>query len=228
MFATLKSMSSNAGSFVTEKLDYDGGRDVTVYVPARSPQAIVFAGDGNMISQWGSDLEAENALPVMIVGVDRAKDETRRLHEYTPVFDAERFASHEEFFVQDVRQWIASRFAVQLSPERTAVCGVSAGGELALAMGMRHPDIFGVVLCASPGGGFQPPEIMPTSSPRVYLVAGTKEPFFLANAQRWADALHDGGEDVVMVERNGCHGGVFWREEFPNMLTWAFGGFKPS
>jgi hypothetical protein len=39
------------GELVTETFDYDGGRQVTVYIPAERPEAIVFAGDGQMISQ---------------------------------------------------------------------------------------------------------------------------------------------------------------------------------
>ncbi len=59
--------------------------------------------------------------------------------------------------------------------------------------------------------------------PRTYLVAGTLEPFFHDNATRWADALREGGADVVMTERVGTHGGAFWREELPLMVAWAFG-----
>ena len=47
-----------AGEFVTETFDYDGGRQVTVYVPPDPPEAVVFAGDGQRISQWGRFLEA--------------------------------------------------------------------------------------------------------------------------------------------------------------------------
>ena len=90
-------------------------------------------------------------------------------------------------------------------------------------MGLRHPDIYGAVFCASPGGGYRPPAVMPHSLPRAYLVAGRQEPFFLENAIRWADALRDGGADVVMAERVGSHGGAFWNEEFPSMVAWAFG-----
>lgn len=46
-----------AGEFVTETFDYEAGRQVTVYVPPRPPEAIVFAGDGQLISQWGVTLE---------------------------------------------------------------------------------------------------------------------------------------------------------------------------
>ena len=144
--------SSTAGEFVTETFDYDGGRPVTVYVPPIPPSAVVFAGDGQLISQWCGLLEAADVPPTMIVGTHRLDDETQRLHEYSPVFDAERFAAHEKFFVDDVRRWTRSRFAVALPAERTAVFGVSASGELALALGLRHPEIYGAVFCARPAG----------------------------------------------------------------------------
>jgi S-formylglutathione hydrolase FrmB len=64
---------------------------------------------------------------------------------------------------------------------------------------------------------------MPSPVPRTYLVAGAQEPFFLRNAARWAGALRDAGADVVLAERPGSHGGPFWQEEFPLMVTWAFG-----
>jgi hypothetical protein len=91
-----------------------------------------------------------------------------------------------------------------------------------LAVGLRHPDIYGAVFCASPGGGYRPPGVLPAPLPRTYLVAGTSEPFFLENATRWATALGDAGADVVMNERAGTHGDPFWREEFPLMAAWAF------
>ena len=90
-----------AGEFVTETFDYDGGRQVTVYVPPDPPEAVVFAGDGQRISQWGRFLEAADVPPTMIVGGHGLTDEKLRLQEYSPVFDAERFAAHEKFFVED-------------------------------------------------------------------------------------------------------------------------------
>jgi enterochelin esterase-like enzyme len=183
---------------------------------------VVFAGDGQLISQWGAALEEADVQPTMIVGAHRVADATVRLHEYSPGFDPERFAAHEAFFVEDVPRWVRSRFGVALPAERTAVFGVSASGELALAMGLRHPEVYGAVLCASPGAGYRPPDVMPDVLPRVYLVAGTSEPFFLRNADRWASALRDAGADVVTTERVGSHGDPFWREEFPLMVAWAF------
>ncbi len=211
------------GELVTETLAYGGGREVTVYVPAASPEVIVYAGDGQLISSWGLSLEGSDVPPTMIVGVHRVADETLRLHEYSPGLDPERFAAHEQFIVEDVRRWVGDRFGVELPAERTVVLGVSAGGELALALGLRHPDVYGAILCASPGAGYRPPERLPRPLPRTYLVAGTLEPFFLENATRWATALRDAGADVVMTERVGSHGDPFWRDELPLMLTWAVG-----
>ena len=214
---------SIAGEIVTEMFNYDEGRQVTVYVPTAPPEAIVFAGDGQLIAPWGETLAAANLPPTMIVGVHRVADETLRLHEYSPKFDPERFAAHERFFVGDVGAWVQSRFDMHLPAARTAIFGVSAGGELALAIGLRHPDRYGAIFAASPGAGYQPPDVMPRSLPHTYLVAGTQEPFFLENATRWADALRAANADVVLCERAAGHDAAMWRAEFPLMVAWAFG-----
>lgn len=98
-----------AGELVSETFGYDGGRQVTVYVPPDPAEAIVFAADGERISRWGAYLEAAAVPPTMIVGVHGLADETQRRHEYSPVFDADRFAAHERFFLGDVGQWGRSR-----------------------------------------------------------------------------------------------------------------------
>src|SRR6202050_4408056 len=220
--APAKPTGAGSGEFVTEMFEYDGGRQVTVYVPPDPPEAIVFAGDGQGISKWGRMLEKGDVPSTMIVGVNGLTDEMLRLQEYSPGFRPERFSAHEKFFVEDVRRWTEARFGA-LPTERTAVFGVSAGGELALALGLRHPHVYGAIFCASPGGGYKPPGVMPRSLPRVYLVAGTLEPFFRDNATRWANALRDAGAEVAMTERVGSHGDSFWQEELPLMVAWAFG-----
>jgi len=54
---------------------------------------------------------------------------------------------------------------------RAAVCGVSASGELALAIGVRYPDLYGAIFCASPGGGYRAPDVVPTSMHFPQMVA---------------------------------------------------------
>jgi pimeloyl-ACP methyl ester carboxylesterase len=153
------------GELITETFEYDGGREVTVYVPPELPEAVVFAGDGQHITQWGGVLEAAGVPSTMIVGAHNGADDTLRFHEYSPGFDPERFAAHERFFVEDVRRWVRTRLGVALPASRTAVFGVSASGELALAIGLRHPDVYGAIFCASPGGGYRPPGDMTSSIP---------------------------------------------------------------
>ena len=68
-----------AGEFVTETFDYDGGRQVTVYVPPDPPEAVVFAGDGQRITRWGVSLEAADVPSTMIIGVHGLADEMLRL-----------------------------------------------------------------------------------------------------------------------------------------------------
>jgi enterochelin esterase-like enzyme len=140
-------------------------------------------------------------------------------------FGGEHFEAFEQFLVEDVRAWTRSDLDVEFAAGRTAVWGASLGGELALAMGLRHPEIFGVVLCASPGGGFTPSSSeLPSVVPRTYLVGGRQEQWFLDNASSWADALGATGADVVIEKREGEHGGQFWYDEFPLMVSWAFNG----
>lgn len=233
-------MASLNGELVTETLDFDGGRQITVYLPPDPPDSIVFCGDGQSTPRWASVLEAAEMRSTMIVGTHGLADEMARLEEYSPVFSAKVFAAHQKFFVDDVRAWVRSRFGVALSAERTAVFGCSGAGELALAIGLGHPDIYGAIFCASPGGGYRPNGEIPSEItgidpfpdrvtalsgrplPRTYLVGGKQEQWFLEHAIRWADALRDAGADVVIMERQGEHGGTFWQEEFPLMVAWAF------
>ena len=221
-------MGPNAGELVTESFEYDGGRDVTVYVPSSTPvEAVVFVADGGWhLSRLVDAVEAcDAAVPAtMIVGVHGMDTDEGRFSEYVPGVDEARFAEHEAFFVDSVPAWLRSRFdvAAPLGPDRTAVWGASLGGELSLAMGVRHPDVFGTALCASPGGGYRPAPPFEGTLPSMYLVAGEEEPFFAENATRWLDAVEAAGGDVVMHVRPGDHGGNFWFDEFPLMLSWAF------
>ena len=216
-----------AGELVTETLDYAGGRPVTVYVPpegAGAVDAVVYAGDGQWhVERLAAELEGAGVRSVLLVGVHGTGDDDGRLKEYVPGFDPPTASAHERFFVEDVRAFVGERFGVSRPAARTAVWGASLGGELALAMGMAHPDVYGVVLSASPGAGYRPPDELTGPRPRVYLVAGTEEPFFLENATRWADALRAADADVVLEARAGDHGGDFWFEELPRMVAWAWG-----
>jgi hypothetical protein len=104
-------MSPTVEEFVTETFEYDGGRQVTVYVPPDPAEAVVFAGDGGWhISRLAGAVDPAIALRTMVVGVHGLPDDDGRLKEYVPGFDESRFAAHERFFVEDVRLWVQTRF----------------------------------------------------------------------------------------------------------------------
>lgn len=217
------------GELVTEQFEYDGGRSVTVYVPPTPADAVVFTADGGWhTSRLVEALEAGDTMAPLIVGVHGMDTDEGRFGEYVPGVNEARFAEHEKFFLNDVRDRVESRFAVKAEPERTAVWGASLGGEFALAMGVRHPEVFGAAFSASPGGGYRPDGTSEKALARLYLVAGEQEPFFAKNAERWLNAVQEAGGDVVMQVREGDHGGAFWYEEFPLMVSWAFGSGSPS
>lgn len=50
-----------------------------------------------------------------------------------------------------------TQLGVILPLNRTAIFDVPADGELALALELRHPQVYGAILCASPSGGYNPP-----------------------------------------------------------------------
>jgi hypothetical protein len=77
-------MSPTPDRLVTDTLEYDGGRRVTAYVPPAPPEAIAFAGDGQLIASWRPDLEAADLPSTMILGAHRLDDQTLRLREYSP------------------------------------------------------------------------------------------------------------------------------------------------
>ena len=159
----------------------------------------------------------------MVIGVHGLDDDDGRLEEYVESFGGDRFHLFEEFFVSEVRAWAVRELGVGLPKERCAVWGASLGGELALAVGLRHPEVFGSVLCASPGGGFTPTSSeLSSESPAAYLIGGSQEQWFFDNAKTWADALANVGATVVIEQREGEHGGQFWYDEFPQMAAWAF------
>lgn len=210
------------GELISRSFSFDGGREVTVFLPERPVELILFCGDGQLLPTWGFDLERDDLPSTMIVGVHRLVDEELRLHEYSANFDPARFKAHEDFLMGDVRSWVSSRFEVELPHDRTAIYGVSASAELALALGVRYTQIFGAVLCASPGAGYKPTNELTDAMPPTYFVAGTQEPFFLENTRRWVNALGDNGNEVVLRERDAGHDDAMWRAELPKMVAWVF------
>ena len=204
----------------------DAGRLVTTYQPTAPSTAVVVVVDGGWhVERLAAAMEqaGTHAATTMLVGVHGPDDDEDRLREYVPGIDPSRFERSEAFVVHEVRPWLADEYHLSLPAERTAVWGASLGAEFALALGVRHLDVFGQVFACSPGAGFRPPPDLTPPLPSVHLVAGRQEPFFLANATRWHEALLDVGARSVLDECEGEHGGAFWFDSLPAILDRAVG-----
>ncbi len=181
----------------------------------RPEAALVFAGDGHLISRWSGSLEAADVPSTMIVGVHRVPDEMLRLQEYSPGFEPGRFRGPREVLRRG--ECVDGCVGVSGSgcPPNCRRCSVSrrAGSWPSSPLGFGIQTSTARSSARRPAVATKPPGVMPRSLPRTYLVAGTLEPFFRDNATRWATALRDAGGDVAMTERVGSHGDTFWQEE---------------
>ena len=54
-----------------------------------------------------------------------------------------------EFLATELLPWVRARYSVTTDPSRTVVAGSSYGGIAATYAGLRHPELFGNVLCQS-------------------------------------------------------------------------------
>jgi enterochelin esterase-like enzyme len=213
-----------------------GGRDVTVYLPPGFDRTVeypvVYLADGQTTAGFAAAIDpliVIGELPaVVLVGEHAALgDDDPRSKEYLVSIDDERFAAHERFFVDELAAWARANFHVAADPARVAVFGFSSGASYAVALGVRHPDRYGIVLAFSHGWdrGFRDPEWPGGTVPRYYFVNGTLEEGFRQKTRVWAGIIRQAGGDVVHVERVAGHDYLMWQEEFPAALAWAFGVF---
>jgi len=129
-------------------------RALAVYTPAgyRSdgpPPALLIVFDGSAYLSVVpapvilDNLTATSRIPPVIgVFVDNPDQDTRT-RELTPNPD---FA---EFLARELLPWIHARYRVTSDPRMTVVGGSSFGGLAATYAALRHPEIFGNVLCQS-------------------------------------------------------------------------------
>jgi enterochelin esterase-like enzyme len=157
------------GSLRHEVLSQPGGpsRRVVVYTPAgydgasatRYPVLILLAGTPGTETDWTSgggfaetifdNLIAAGAMQPMVV-VMHASDVLRNGRRADNLREMEPIISN--LLVPQIR----SRFRVRPDPESWALAGLSLGGEYALTVGLRHPELFRTV--ASISGSLVPPD----------------------------------------------------------------------
>jgi enterochelin esterase-like enzyme len=123
------------------------------------------------------------------------------------------------FVTGEVIGWAAGRFGPVAEPWVSA--GFSNGAVWAIAVGQRHPDLFGAVAAFS--AGMVPRRITSEARSvriRHYLAAGTLEPGFRRSTRDWAERLGRAGLPCRHEEWIGGHDDLWWEQQLPIALGW--------
>lgn len=223
-------------------------RSLTIYSPPlrRGEQiaAVVYIADGKSVQLMAPYVEpliiSRRLPPVLLVGVHNGKVlpgnrnvNDFRGREYLLRFGEtdERFMAHERFLIEEVLPWAEAKFNAPKDKNKRAVFGASNGGSFALAMGIRHPEIFGHIIAFSATWSLNlsTPNWKPTQAPSQYLLVGALESASTRKLNKeWSETAQKSGATVTLREPVAGHDSVVWREWFPHSLLTEFGKTKAN
>jgi enterochelin esterase-like enzyme len=190
-------------------------RAITVYLPPRVAEANVpalFMADGESVWQYARVLEplidAGAIKPIAIVGVHSGQGE-RRAREYIAGVDAEAFAKHLAFFVDELLPWATSEYGISRERRDRALFGYSNGADFVAAAAVNHPELFAHVLPFSTGMRIQGPRPDAVDLPRFYFAAGELEPFITSTRAAHEAVQSWGAASSFDVYRSG-HDALLW------------------
>ena len=203
---------------------------VTIFLPpnhdATSKCPIVFCADGQAVGTFSkrieSDIRSRDVQEVVLVGVHSSQ---HRSQEYTLGQDDLRFRLHEQFFTEELPDWLNAEFGLASERHQTGIFGFSHGGAFALTMASRHRDLYGVVIAFSTAGEFEQLQITEENThrtPRFYLSAGNREKPLLKATRHFAKYLKRHKIECVVTERHAGHDYEYWETELPIALNWGF------
>jgi len=137
-----------------------------------------------------------------------------------------------ELLVETVKPLVDRLYRTRPDAAHTGLGGSSLGGLVSMHLGLRHPDVFGRLLVASPSVWWDDRWILGAvaSAPapgaqRIWLDMGTAEgDGMVAGARALRDALSAAGwTDIRYVEAEGAaHTERAWAERAPDMLRFLF------
>jgi enterochelin esterase-like enzyme len=163
----------------------------------------------------------------------------------SPQFDGEWTGPWERYVVQDVVPWADRHLPLAAAPRARTLAGFSAGAYGSIAIGLRHPGLFGTLeswsgYFTAPRDGslanataaermvHDPQALLPADAAklraghvRFFLSAGRREPKTLLAARGFARELAGLGLDHVLDVTEGGHHGRAWRAVLPTGLLYA-------
>jgi len=213
-----------------------GAHDVWVYLPPGysaqgAPYPLLLLFDGWAYLHWIptptilDNLTAAARLPPTVAVLVNNGDAQARSRDLTCS------PAYADFVAHDLVPWVRRAYHVTADPRHTIAGGSSFGGLAAAFLGLRHPDVFGRILCQSGSFWWAPAADgeaewltrqfadHPLLPLRVYLDAGLQEmwgrsadrPNLLIATRHFRDVLRAKGYAVQYAEFNGGHDYICWR-----------------
>ncbi len=143
---------------------------------------------------------------------------------------------YEDFVIHELKPYIDENLRTLPEKENTALMGASAGGQVTFHMGIRHPEIFGMLGIISPSffaTDFDLVSRMDINTLKLWFDVGEKEPCLLEDTKRAVDLLlgkgYTEGKDLIYYQvPGGFHSNKDWGERASGPLIFFFGGMgKP-
>jgi len=132
------------------------------------------------------------------------------------------------FIVEELMPWVDSRWRTKRDPSSRATLGASNGGNIALWLGMSHPEVFGNVAAhssniqSSISDGFQNGPLLDL---RLYMDLGTYDiPLLIGLVRNFIPILQARGYPYTYNEFHEGHSWGNWRAHLDNALEMFFPG----
>jgi predicted alpha/beta superfamily hydrolase len=242
-------------------------RDVVVYLPpgyekdVERRYPVLYLHDGQNIfdaakagMEWQADETAERLIragaiePLIIVGI--ANTDARK-DEYTPTYvefkredgvvlkGGGRADLYGRLIVEDLKPFIDRTYRTRPDAASTGIGGASFGGLVSLYLGLRYPDVFGIVFGVSPSVWWDDGMILKMiralpqkTAQRIWTDIGTGEgDEDVAGIRSLRDALTVKGWTLgsgfaYMEDEGAEHDELSWAARFEPMLRWGFPAAK--
>ncbi len=127
--------------------------------------------------------------------------------------------SFEGMIVQELVPLVDSTYRTWQAPEARAVGGISRGAVWSLEIGLRHPELFGIIGAHSPALALNHPwrdhdpyVLVLEGAPgqRLYLDGGTQD-WANAEARKFAQVAQEAGAEVTLQIHPGAHVDALWQ-----------------
>ncbi len=145
---------------------------------------------------------------------------------------ADNLKEFEPLLLKEFLPQFEQRYRVLARPESRAIAGLSLGGELALTVGLRHPETFRWVASLSGSlfekdfpdrfGAFLDRPAAPNTTPKLLWIGCGAGDLFLPGAKKLSEILPTKGIKHTLRETEGYHTWLVWRPYLAEVLPLLF------